>query len=111
MVGLTPWWQEKIAAPAGLEPVPAQAVVWGAGANATGVSSPVGASKLELLTHQIEKTADRMGITPEEARDLVLRRKAYAGKIDPTLLFAMGAGGGLGAFSLPFLMGGENESE
>jgi hypothetical protein len=97
MVGITPWWQTKIAAEAGIEPVPTQAVVWGAGANATGVTSPVGATKLELLAMQIEKAAARMGVPVEEARDLILTGKAHAGEVDPELLIALGFAGAAGA--------------
>jgi hypothetical protein len=88
MRALTPWWQEKIAAAHGIEPVPAQAVVWGAGSGATGVTSPIGAGKLELLSQQIGKTAKRLNISPEEARDLVLMGKTHAGKATPGVLGA-----------------------
>jgi hypothetical protein len=93
MTSLGPWWAERVAGPQGLEAVPGQAVVWGAGANATGVTSPVGAPKLELLAHSIEKAASRMGVTPETARDMILTANAHSGRIDPALLALMGAGG------------------
>ena len=79
MTSLGPWWKDKVAAPMGLEAVPAQAVVWGAGSGATGVTSPIGAGKLELLARQIGSAAERMGVTPETARDLIIQGKAYAG--------------------------------
>ena len=80
MTQLAPWWRDKIAARVGLESVPAQARAWGAFSPQTGVDSPIGAPKLELLAGKIMETADRMGITPEAARDMVLTGKAYAGK-------------------------------
>ena len=80
MAQLAPWWRDKIAARVGLESVPAQARAWGAFSPQTGVDSPIGAPKLELLAGKIMETADRMGITPEAARDMVLTGKAYAGK-------------------------------
>jgi hypothetical protein len=92
MVSLGPWWKEKVAREAGLESVPAQAVVWGAGRNATGVTSPIGAPKLELLSQQIEKAAARMGVSPETARDMIIAGKAHAGFADPRLLAGAGAG-------------------
>jgi hypothetical protein len=92
MVTLGPWWRDNIAAKAGLESVPAQAVVWGAGSNATGVTSPIGAPKLELLAQQIEKAAKRLGVTPEEARDLILMGKEHAGFADPALLATVAGG-------------------
>jgi hypothetical protein len=59
--------------------VPAQAVIWGAGSGATGVTSPIGAPKLELLAQQIGETATRLGVTPETARDMIIRGQTYAG--------------------------------
>lgn len=100
MTSLTPWWQNKVAAPMGLESVPAQAVVWGAGSNATGVTSPIGAPKLELLSQQIAKAAARMGVSPATARDMIIRRQAHAGLADPKLLAALTAAGGTAALSL-----------
>jgi len=97
MVSLAPWWQQRIARQAGLESVPAQAVVWGAGSNATGVTSPIGAPKLELLAMRMGDTARRLGISPEEARDLVLSGGAHAGFADPMLLAGLAGGGGAAA--------------
>jgi hypothetical protein len=97
MVSLGPWWKDKIAGQAGLESVPGQAIVWGAGSNATGVTSPIGAPKLELFSQQIMKAADRMGVSPESARDMILLGKGHAGFADPMMLggAALGVGGGL----------------
>lgn len=97
MTALGPWWRDKIAEPMGLQAVPAQAVVWGAGSGATGVTSPIGAGKLELLAQQIGKAAQRMGVSPETARDLIIQGKAHAGYATPEMLGAIGAGtaGGL----------------
>ena len=81
MVALGPWFNQKVAQPMGLEAVPAQAVIWGAGSGATGVTSPIGAPKLELLAQQIGETATRLGISPESARDLIISGKEYAGGI------------------------------
>jgi hypothetical protein len=102
MTALGPWWKDKIAEPMGLQAVPAQAVVWGAGSGATGVTSPIGAGKLELLAQQIGKAADRMGVSPETARDMIIRGQAHAGVVDPELaaLLAAGTGAGLLGYSL-----------
>jgi len=80
MTQLAPWWREKIAGELGIESVPAQARAWGAFAPQTGVESPIGAPKLELLTTKIMETADRLGVSPETARDMVLRGENWAGK-------------------------------
>lgn len=96
MTALGPWWKDKIAEPMGLQAVPAQAVVWGAGSGATGVTSPIGAGKLELLSQQIGKAADRMGVSPETARDMIIRGQAHAGFTDPLLAAGIAAGTGAG---------------
>jgi hypothetical protein len=80
MSTLAPWWKEKIAGQVGLESVPAQARAWGAFSPQTGVESPIGAPKLELLAMKIMEAANRYKISPEEARDLILKGEAYAGK-------------------------------
>jgi hypothetical protein len=97
MTALGPWWKNEVAAPMGLEAVPAQAVIWGAGSGTTGVTSPIGAGKLELLAQQIGKTAQRLNISPETARDMIIRGQTHAGYIDPKLAAALGltVGGGL----------------
>ena len=79
MSALGPWWRQKIANKLGLESVPAQALAWGAFSPQTGVTTPVGAPKLELLAKQIGHTAKRLGVTPETARDLVLTGKERMG--------------------------------
>jgi hypothetical protein len=94
MVSLSPWWRDKVAAPSGLEAVPAQAVVWGAGSNATGVTSPIGAPKLELLSQRIMDTSRRLGVSPETARDMVIMGKTHAGQATPEMLAAIAAGTG-----------------
>ena len=100
MTALGPWWKNEVAGPMNLEAVPAQAIVWGAGSGATGVTSPIGASKLELLSQQIDKAAKRMNVTPETARDMIIRGQAHAGFVDPKLAAALAAasGGGLLAY-------------
>lgn len=82
---LSPWWREKVAAPAGLEAVPAQARLWTALGPQTGVDSPLGQGKLELFSQQIMKAAKRLGVTPETARDLILSGKAGAGVLAGTV--------------------------
>lgn len=76
---LQPWWQHEVAGKVGLESVPAQARLWTALGPQTGVSSPLGQGKLELLSRQIVNAAKRLRITPERARDLILEGKIGAG--------------------------------
>lgn len=78
MQTLGPWWRDRVAAQAGYQAVPAQATAWGAFAPYTGVTSKIGAPKLEILSTQIGKVADRLGISPESARDLVISGQAGA---------------------------------
>ncbi len=80
MVMLAPWWRESIANPLGLESVPAQARAWGTFSGQTGVTTPIGAPKLELIADKIAETARRLGVSLEKARDLVLTGETYAGK-------------------------------
>ena len=77
---LAPWWRKKIAGEAGLESVPAQARTWGLFSPQTGVTTPIGKPKLEMISDKIMETAIRLNISPEDARDLVLTGKTYAGK-------------------------------
>jgi hypothetical protein len=76
---LQPWWQHNVAGAMGLESVPAQARLWTALGPQTGVESALGRGKLELFTQQIMKAAQRMGVSPEKARDLILSGQAGAG--------------------------------
>tara|TARA_R110000822_G_scaffold31017_6_gene89936 strand:+ start:136 stop:1221 length:1086 start_codon:yes stop_codon:yes gene_type:complete len=96
MVKLGPLFKNKISDPLGIEAVPGQAILWGAGSGATGVDSPIGVGKLEMLSIEIEKAANRMGVSPEKARDLILEGKAHAGYVTPELSAAL-AGAGLTA--------------
>ncbi|HLY80305.1 MAG TPA: hypothetical protein VKQ70_13070 [Caulobacteraceae bacterium] len=75
---IAPWWRDKVAAPMGMEAVPGQALAWGSGSGATGVTSPIGAPKLELLANHIMGVAKRQGIEPEAARDAVLKGETFA---------------------------------
>jgi hypothetical protein len=77
---LAPWWKNDIAGKFGLESVPAQAIMWGAGAPQTGVKTAIGAGKLELQAIEMAKAANRLGVSPETARDLILMGKERAGK-------------------------------
>jgi len=81
MSALKPWWKE-IAEQLGLESVPAQARLWGTLAPQTGVDTPIGAGKLELLARNIMYTAHRLGVSPETARDMILTGKTYAGRAE-----------------------------
>tara|TARA_R110000824_G_scaffold3490_1_gene16511 strand:+ start:503 stop:1939 length:1437 start_codon:yes stop_codon:yes gene_type:complete len=76
---MSPWFQQQVASGAGYQPVSAQSNLWGLFGPQTGVKTQIGATKLELLADEIILTADRMGISPEEARDLVLSGKARVG--------------------------------
>ena len=59
-----------------------------------------GAPKLELLAQQIMKTANRLGVSPETARDMVLLGKTHAGAALPETLAATAAvGAGAGALT------------
>jgi hypothetical protein len=84
------WFRTKVAEPVGMEAVPAQALMWGAGSGASGVKTAVGSPKLEMLADHIMSVAKRNKIAPELARDLVLQCKIRkrGGKVDAALRLA-----------------------
>jgi hypothetical protein len=92
---MAPWYREKIAEPLGIEAVPAQALQWGTMSRATGVDTPIGAGKLELLAQRIWERAHKLGVDPKELRDAVLRGDQHA-----VGLLTAGAGGAAGIGSL-----------
>jgi hypothetical protein len=107
---LGPWWRDKVAEPVGLEGVPAQALGWGAFSPQTGVTTDIGAPKLELISKAIGRAAQREGVTPETMRDLYLTGQRHIGHVDPALLFGLAGAGGLGAAGLGgYLYQGEEE--
>ena len=73
-----PWFREDVAKPMEMEAVPAQALLWGTGSGATGVDSPIGAPKLEMLSQHIGNVAKHYRISPETARDLLLQGTLYS---------------------------------
>lgn len=73
-----PWYRDKVAAPLGLESVPAQARQWGTFGHATGVDTSIGAPKLELLSRHIMNRAHALGIDPETMRDGILTGRLFA---------------------------------
>ena len=89
---LAPWWRKKIAGEVGIESVPAQARTWGLFSPQTGVTTPIGKPKLEMISDKIMETAIRLNISPEDARDLVLTGKTYAGKKDGGAVNMAGGG-------------------
>jgi hypothetical protein len=73
---LAPWWREEIAQQAGLEAVPAQATAWGLFSPQTGVDTPIGQPKLEIISDLIAEKAAATGVSPEMLRDQVLLGEA-----------------------------------
>ena len=79
-------WHANIAEKLDMQPVPLQSTEWNLFGPQTGVKSPLGPGKLELFSEEIGRAAERRGVTPETARDMILLGQAHAGKIDPDLL-------------------------
>ena len=73
-----PWFRENVSKPLGIEAVPTQALTWGAYAPQTGVKTPIGAGKLELISQRIWERAQKLGIDPQKLRDDVLMGKEHA---------------------------------
>ena len=78
---LTPWWREEVAGQVGLESVPAQALAWGLFSPQTGVDTPVGVPKLEILAQMIKERAAERGISVEQARDEILMAQDYVSSL------------------------------
>lgn len=75
---MAPWFREQVAKPAGLEAVPAQALTWGAYAPQTGVKTPIGAGKLELISQRMWERALELGVDPHWLRDKVLKGEQHS---------------------------------
>lgn len=90
---LMPWWS-RISNEVGLQEVPAQATTWGVFSRETGVETPVGKPKLELLADSIMRRAFELGKDPRQVRDDVL-----TGRERLMVPLAAGGGGGLLAMS------------
>ena len=71
------WYYQNVAQPLGLEGVPAQGRQWGTFAHATGVKTPIGAPKLELIAKHMMDAARYHDIEPEVMRDLILMGEKY----------------------------------
>lgn len=69
---VAPWWRDRVARRVGMEPVPAQALIWGGLGHATGVDTAIGAPKIELLAKQIMQSARRHNMDPKKAAERVL---------------------------------------
>jgi len=74
-----PWWENSIAGNTGLRSRDQQALLWNVLGPQTGVRY-IGPSKLELMSNQMMKASKRLGVSPEQARDMVLRGEAGAYK-------------------------------
>lgn len=74
---LAPWFRERVAKNEGFRAVPGQATLWGLLSGQTGVTTPVGAPKLELLSDLIAQHAQRLRMNPRDLRDAVLMGAAH----------------------------------
>jgi hypothetical protein len=83
---ISPWHQERVASPLGLTPVQAEGLQWGTFGPQTGVRTPLGATKLEIMAKSIVDTARRLGMNPEQLRDMILLGERYPayGKVPMT---------------------------
>ena len=83
MQALTAPYTNNIAAPLGLNPVQAQALQWGAYSPYTGVETLIGAPKLEILADLVRKTAQRTGMSPNDALNEVIMGRQNLGEFNP----------------------------
>src|SRR5215510_9857293 len=92
---LGPWLRENVYGPQGLTPRMGQPIEWAMYGPQTGVDTPLGAPKLELLAkHIVENVAPRWGISPERALALFMKGKIYDWS---SFAAPLGAAGALGA--------------
>jgi len=75
---MSPWFRENVAQRMGIESVPSQALTWGAYAPQTGVKTPIGAGKLELISQRMWERAKQLGVDPHTLRDKVLLGDEYS---------------------------------
>lgn len=69
-----PWFDKAVASPLDLRPRDAQALMWNLGGPQTGVRY-IGPMKLEMISNFMGQSADRLGVSPEHARDMLLTGK------------------------------------
>ena len=74
------WYRGNIGGALGWESVPTQAMQWGALHQQTGVKTPVGAPKLELIADQVAQDALRRGLDPRRHVLDVLSGRNYIGR-------------------------------
>ena len=91
---VAPWWERQVANRVGIEPGTAQARMWNVLGPQTGVDTPVGAPKLELLSRRIMQASQETGIPPEVLRDQVLMGRNYS-SFAPAAPVGAGIMGGL----------------
>lgn len=89
-ISIAPWWR-GIVQEHGIDSVPGQARLWGALGKRTGVKSPIGASKTELLADVIaDRWATRWrneGLSLPETRDRILSGELYSAPATPSTGF------------------------
>jgi hypothetical protein len=86
MQSFGPWWKREIADPRGEHSVASQGKLWGALSGQTGVETPIGAPKLEIIADRIAQRAAQTGLPLDVARDSMLRGKMYSILGAPALL-------------------------
>lgn len=69
---IVPWFNDKVAGKLDMRPRDAQALLWNLGGPQTGVRY-IGPSKLEMISDYMNDTATKLGVHPEEARDMLLQ--------------------------------------
>lgn len=87
----SPWFRQNVAQPLGIESVPAQALTWGAYAPQTGVRTPIGAGKLELISQRMWERAKELGVDPQMFRDKVLLGQEHSSLDDRNERGGMGS--------------------
>jgi len=108
MTALAPWYRTNVAAEAGLEAVPAQALQWGLLGPQTGVklqdASGYGAGKLEMTANAIVKRAGELGISPKDMLKRYINDMKPIGAITVEMAVALAAATGVSVAAVKAMM-------
>ena len=88
-----PWYRDKVAKPLGIEGRSAQGLQWGFASPVTGVRSPVGAPKLEILSDYVAMRAKQAGVPEEDMLRQILLGEMFANPASAAPFSAVPAGG------------------
>ena len=78
MMQIGPWFEKMMQEQFGKTSPWGQAIMWGAGSRQTGVKTPIGKTKLEIIADHIARRARERNMSIPEARDRILAGDLYS---------------------------------